>query len=51
MVSPTTTQVETLFGEMEYIYSKLGALGVTEDSEDCAADLPYKSSNAGRASR
>jgi hypothetical protein len=31
MVNLTTTQVETLFGELEYIEQKLKALGVLAD--------------------
>lgn len=34
MVSLTTTQVETLFGELEYIEPRLKALGVTLADEE-----------------
>lgn len=34
MVIPTTTQVETLFGELEYIEPKLKALGVVVADEE-----------------
>jgi hypothetical protein len=33
MVSLTTTQVETFFGELEYIESRLRALGIVADEE------------------
>jgi len=33
MVNLTTTQVETLFGELEYIEPRLKALGVIETDE------------------
>jgi|GEM_PF-2040843 len=34
MVSPTTKQVETFFGELEYIEPRLKALGVTLANEE-----------------
>jgi len=34
MVNLTTTQVETLFGELEYIEPRLKALGVTDEEAE-----------------
>jgi hypothetical protein len=33
LVNLTTTQVETLFGELEYIEPRLKALGIVADGE------------------